>query len=60
MVAAPCRCRTAPARPARRGVRDGDKARRPRCGADVVGGDELIEQVNGGMLDFDAAVATRT
>ena len=37
----------------------GEKAEEARAaGADVVGGDELIEQVNGGMLDFDAAVAT--
>jgi large subunit ribosomal protein L1 len=28
------------------------------AGADVVGGQELIDQVNGGMLDFDVALAT--
>jgi large subunit ribosomal protein L1 len=37
----------------------GDKAEEARAaGADIVGGDELIAQVEGGMLDFDAAVAT--
>ncbi len=37
----------------------GDKAEEARAaGADVVGGDELIERVNGGWLDFDAVVAT--
>ena len=37
----------------------GEKAEEARAaGADVVGGDELIEQVNGGKMDFDAAVAT--
>src|SRR4051794_19999287 len=37
----------------------GEKAEEARAaGADLVGGDELIEQVNGGMLDFDSAVAT--
>jgi large subunit ribosomal protein L1 len=36
-----------------------DKAEEARnAGADVVGGDELIERVGGGWLDFDAVVAT--
>src|SRR5215212_3618007 len=36
-----------------------DKAEEARsAGADVVGGDELIDKVNGGCLDFDAVVAT--
>jgi large subunit ribosomal protein L1 len=36
-----------------------DKAEEARAaGADEVGGDELIEKVNGGYLDFDAVVAT--
>ena len=33
-----------------------DEAR--AAGADIVGGDELIEEVNGGRLDYDAVVAT--
>ena len=38
---------------------NGDKAEAAReAGADVVGGDELIEKVAGGWLDFDAVVAT--
>src|ERR1044072_2092135 len=37
----------------------GDRAEPAReAGADEVGGDELIEKVNGGYLDFDAVVAT--
>jgi len=38
---------------------NGDKAEEARAaGADVVGGDELIDKINGGWLDFDAVVAT--
>jgi len=37
----------------------GDKAREAReAGADVVGGEDLVNQVLGGTIDFDAAVAT--
>jgi large subunit ribosomal protein L1 len=37
----------------------GDKAEEAReAGADEVGGDEMIERVSGGWLDFDAVVAT--
>jgi large subunit ribosomal protein L1 len=37
----------------------GAKAEEARAaGADIVGGDDLIAQVEGGMLDFDAAVST--
>ena len=38
---------------------NGDKAEAAReAGADIVGGDVLIEKVSGGFLDFDAVVAT--
>jgi large subunit ribosomal protein L1 len=37
----------------------GDKEREAReAGADIVGGDELIEKVKGGWLEFDKAIAT--
>ncbi len=37
----------------------GDKAREAEeAGADVVGGDEMIQQIQGGWLEFDVAVAT--
>jgi large subunit ribosomal protein L1 len=38
---------------------EGDKAREAEAaGADVVGSDELVERIQAGFLDFDAAVAT--
>ena len=37
---------------------EGDKADEARAaGADIVGGDELVNEVQGGTIDFDAAVA---
>ena len=37
----------------------GPRAEEARAaGADIVGGDELIEEVNGGRLDYDAVVST--
>jgi large subunit ribosomal protein L1 len=39
----------------------GDKAEAARAaGADVVGFDDLAEQVKGGTIDFDLCIATRT
>lgn len=38
---------------------EGDAAQAARdAGADIVGGDDLIAQVEGGMLDFDVAIST--
>ena len=37
----------------------GDKAEQAQAaGADIVGSDDLIEKIQGGFLDFDAAIAT--
>ena len=37
----------------------GEKASEAEAaGADIIGSDDLIEQIQGGMLDFDAAIAT--
>ena len=58
--AAPSTCRTAPARPP--GSWSSRPVSRPRqataAGADIVGADELIDEVEKGRLDFDAVVAT--
>lgn len=38
---------------------EGEKAREAEeAGADIVGSDDLVTQIQGGMLDFDATVAT--
>jgi large subunit ribosomal protein L1 len=38
---------------------EGDKAREAEAaGADIVGSDELVEKIQGGSFDFDAAIAT--
>jgi large subunit ribosomal protein L1 len=38
---------------------EGEKAREAEeAGADVVGSDDLVERIQGGFLDFDAAIAT--
>ncbi|PYV31499.1 MAG: 50S ribosomal protein L1 [Acidobacteria bacterium] len=40
-------------------IASGDKVREGReAGADEVGGDDLVQRIQGGWLDFDAAVAT--
>jgi len=61
MVRGTGRCRTHRQDRARRVFATATKAEEARAaGADVVGGDELIEQVNAACSTFDAAVATRT
>ncbi len=58
--AAPSPCPTAPARPFV--LPSSPRARRPKealeAGADVVGSDDLVADVQAGNINFDAAVAT--
>src|ERR1700759_5584508 len=40
-------------------IAGGEKQREAQdAGADVVGGEEMVEKIQGGFLDFDAVVAT--
>ena len=58
--AAPSCCRTASARPsACSAIAGGEKQKEAQeAGADVVGGEEMVEKIQGGFMDFDAVVAT--
>ena len=53
-------CRTGSARAVRVAVfAQGDNAEKARAaGADIVGGDDLAQQIKGGTMDFDVALAT--
>jgi large subunit ribosomal protein L1 len=40
-------------------IASGDKQKEAReAGADIIGGDEMVEKIQGGFMDFDAVVAT--
>ena len=53
-------CRTASARRKRvLAIAGGEKQKEAQeAGADVVGGEEVVEKIHGGWMDFDAVVAT--
>ena len=40
-------------------IASGDKIKEAEAaGADVVGGEDIVEKINGGWTDFDACIAT--
>ena len=52
-------CPTEPAHGACGGVRPGEKAKEAEAaGADLVGGEDLAQQVQAGEMDFDVVIAT--
>lgn len=54
-------CRTAPVKSSRCGLRKGaDADAAQAAGAEIVGAEDLVQQVQGGMMDFDVCIAAQT